>query len=166
MKKVKEFPSQKTLFQQALQFAKIPIIIALFVQPVRFSLELLGLPENAIFIIGLLWLTLGVSIYWAVRYYSRKQFLLLLLLSLIVYSPISRLPVALAWWIDTKWELGTHYGLYFNNLGQVLFNQVIYGSLIQIIPGFLLGSITFAIMQNKKALKLKSDTIKKWIRTN
>lgn len=160
MIKEEKITTQKTLFQEALYLVKIPIIIAVFLTPVRYTLELTGLPENYIFIIGLLWLTIGVTIYWAINFHNKKRFLLLLLLSLIMYSPISRFPVALAWWIDTKWELGTHYGLYFDNFGQVVLNQVIYGSIIQIIPGFLTGSITFAIMRQKLALKLKNNTIK------
>lgn len=155
MKKPNEITTPKGLFQEALKLAKTPILISLFVTPIRYLLELFGLPENFIFIIGLLWLTLGISIYWGIRFHTKSRFLILLFLSLLIYSPVSRLPVALAWWIDTKWQLGTHYGLYFDNLGQVILNQVIYGSLIQIIPGFLLGSITFAIMQQKQNLKLK-----------
>ncbi len=160
MKKEKEITTQKTLFQEVLYLTKTPIIIALFLTPIRFILELIGLPENYIFIIGLLWLTIGISIYWAVRFHYKNRFLLLLLLSLIVYSPISRFPVAIAWWIDTYWSLGTHYGLYFDNFGHVVLNQVVYGSLVQLIPGFLMGSITFVIMKQKQALKLKNNTIK------
>ncbi|MCD2259515.1 hypothetical protein [Psychroserpens luteolus] len=160
MIKQKKITVQKTLFQEALLLARTPIIIALFLTPIRYTLELIGIHENYIFIIGLLWLTIGVSIYWSIKFHDKKRFLLLLLLSLTVYSPISRFPVAVAWWIDTKWELGTHYGLYFDNFGQVALNQLIYGSLIQIIPGFLVGSITFAIMRQKQALKLKNNTIK------
>lgn len=160
MEKEKKITIQKTLFQEALSLTRIPIIIALFLTPIRFTLEMIGLPENFIFIVGLLWLTIGVSIYWGIRFYNKKRFLTILLLSLMVYSPISRIPVALAWWIDTNWELGTHYGLYFDSFAQVLLNQVVYGTLIQIIPGFLLGSITFTIMQQKKTLKLENNTLK------
>lgn len=156
----KEITTQKTLFQQAHILAKTPIAIAFLLTPIRFFLELMKLPENFIFIVGLLWLTMGISIYWGIMFHNRKRFLLLLLLSLIIYSPLSRFPVALAWWVDTNWRLGTHYGLYFNNFGQVLLNQVVYGSIIQIIPGFLLGSITFVIAQQRQALKLKNNTIK------
>jgi len=157
--KEKEESTQKTIFQRALSLVKIPIIIALFVTPIRYSLELLGLTENVIFIIGLLWLTLGFAIYWGIKLYNEKRSYLLLLLSLMIFSPISRFPVAVMWWIDTKWEIGTHYGLYFNNFGQAILNQVDYGSLIQIIPGFLLGSITLAIMQHKKSVAIKSNNI-------
>ena len=152
--------TQKTLFQEVLQLAKTPIIIALFLTPIRFTLELIDIPENFIFIIGLLWLTIGISIYWGIRFHHKQRFLLLLLLSLIIYSPVSRFPVAIAWWIDTHWELGTHYGFYFDTFGQVVLNQVIYGSILQIIPGFLLGSITFAIVQSKKTLHVKNNTVK------
>jgi hypothetical protein len=50
--------NQKIIFQRALNLAKLPIVIAMFVTPVRFFLELAGFPENVIFIIGLLWLAL------------------------------------------------------------------------------------------------------------
>jgi hypothetical protein len=76
-----------------------------------------------------------------------------------IYSPISRFPVALAWWIDTTWQLGTYYGLYFDSFGQAVFNQVVYGSLIQIIPGFVTGLITFSVMQYKSTLFVKNNTV-------
>ena len=141
------------LFQQALTLAKTPILIAMFVTPVRFFLELAGLPENFIFIIGLLWLTLAFAIYWGIKLYNEKNSYLMLLLSLIIFSPISRFPVSVLWWIDTRWEIGTHYSFYFDNFAQATFQQVVYGSLIQIIPGFLLGSLTIAIMQYRKSVK-------------
>ena len=137
------------MFQQALSLAKTPIIIAMFVTPVRFFLELAEIPENAIFIIGLLWLTLAFAIYWGIKLYNDKNPYLILLLSLIIFSPISRFPVSVLWWIDTRWEIGTHYSLHFDNFAQATFQQVVYGSLIQIIPGFLLGSLVIAIMQYK-----------------
>lgn len=159
IKKEEGLTPQKTPFQEALKLVKVPIIMALMLTPIRFTLELIGLPESFIFIIGLLWLTIGVSIYWAIKYSTKKRFLIVLLLGLIIYSPISRCPVALAWWIDTNWQLGTHYGLFFDNFGQVLFNQVVYGSLIQIIPGFVVGAITSTIMRHKLTLKLKNNTV-------
>lgn len=149
----------KTTFQHALRLAKKAILIALILTPIRFSLELAGLPDSAIFIIGLLWLTLGFAIYWGIRLYNEKYSYLILLLSLLIYSPISRFPVAVLWWIDTKWEIGTHYGYYFNNFGQALLNQVGYGSLIQIIPGFILGSITLTIMSYRNVTIKKTNTL-------
>ena len=160
MKSVKEISNEKTLLQEVIHLVKAPIALAFILTPIRFTLELLGIPENFIFLIGLLWLTIGVCVYWGIKYHNHRRFILLFLLSLIVYSSISRLPVALAWWIDTNWQLGTHYGLFFDTFGQVLFNQVIYGSLIQIIPGFIVGSITFSIMRHKMTVRLKNDTIK------
>jgi len=151
--------NQKSTINRALQLAKTPIIIAFILTPIRFSLELIGLPDRAIFIIGLLWLTLGFAIYWGIKLFNEKHAYLLLLLSLLIYSPISRIPVALLWLIDTNWEIGTHYGLYFDNFGQALLNHVGYGTLIQIIPGFLLGSMTLAIMSNKKDTIRKTNTI-------
>ena len=103
------------MFLRALSLAKIPVLIAIFVTPIRFSLELAGLPENVIFIIGLLWLTLAFAVYWGIKLYNEKQPYLLLLLSLIIFSPVSRFTVFVVWWIDTKWSIGTHYSLYFGN---------------------------------------------------
>ena len=158
MKKEKEI-IQKYTFQRSLRLAKTPIIIALILTPIRFSLELAGLPEIVIFIIGLLWLTLVFSIYWGIKLYNEKNPYLTLFWSLMIFSPISRFPVALLWWIDTRWEIGTHYSLYFDNFVQATFQQVVYGSLIQIIPGFLLGSITIIIMRNRMTVAMKNNTV-------
>ena len=140
------------MFLRALSLAKIPVLIAIFVTPIRFFLELAGLPENVIFIIGLLWLTLAFAVYWGIKLYNEKHPYRLLLLSLIIISPVSRFTVFIVWWIDTKWAIGTHYGLYFDNWIQALLNHVVYGALVQIIPGFLLGSITLAIMRYRKSV--------------
>ena len=139
------------MFLRALNLAKTPVLIAMFVTPIRFSLEMAGLPENVIFIIGLLWLTLAFAVYWGIKLYNEKQSYLLLLLSLIIFSPVSRFTVFVVWWIDTKWAIGTHYGLYFDNWVQALLNHVVYGALVQIIPGFLLGSMTLAFMRYRKS---------------
>lgn len=147
--------SSNSILYRAIGLASAPIIISLLVTPVRFLLELSGLPENVIFIIGILWLTLGFSIYWGFKLYDDRQAYQVLLLTLIVFSPFSRFPISVLWWIDTQLALGTHYGLYFDTFPQALFNQVVYGSLIQIIPGFLLGSITLAILQNRKSANKK-----------
>ena len=136
----KELRNYKEIFLKALRLAKTPIIIALFVTPIRFFLELAGLPEEAIFIFGLLWLALAFAVYWGIKLYNEKRPYLLLLLSLVIFSPVSRFTVFVAWWIDTNWEIGTHYGLYFDNWKQALLNHVVYGALVQIIPGFFLGS--------------------------
>ncbi|UAM98902.1 hypothetical protein K8354_03525 [Polaribacter litorisediminis] len=144
--------NEKTTLQQAIHFAKVPVIISLFLSPTRYTLELIGLPENAIFIIGLLWLTLGFAIYLGIKTFNEKKPYQIILLSLIIFSPISRIPVAILWWIDTKWEIGTHYGLYYDSFGDALLNHVIYGSLVQLIPAFLLGTITIAIMRYRKTI--------------
>ena len=142
--------NRKVIFQRAFNLAKVPIIISLFVTPARYFLELAGFPENVIFIVGLLWLALAFSVYWGIKLYNENYRFLLLLLSLFIFSPISRIPVAILWWIDTRWEIGTHYGLYFDNFAQAFFQQVVYGSLTQIIPSFLLGSLTLVIIKNRK----------------
>ena len=143
--------NQPSILSQALKLAKAPILLSFLVTPVRFLLELAGVPEYAIFIIGLLWLTLGFSVYWGIKLYKEEKAFLVLLASLVIFSPVSRLTVVAAWWVDRTWEIGTHYGLYFDNWPQVLLNQGIYGALVQIIPGFLVGAVTIAIMRSRKS---------------
>jgi len=150
---------QKSTVKRALHLAKTPILIALLLTPIRFSLEFAGLPESVIFIIGLLWLTLAFAIYWGIKLYNQKNAYLILLLSLAIFSPISRFPVAVLWWIDTRWDIGTHYSLYFDNFAQATFQQVVYGSLIQLIPGFLIGAITIIIMRHKKTITKTINTL-------
>ena len=84
-----------------------------------------------------------------------------MLISLAIFSPISRLTVVVARWVDIQMEIGTHYGLYFDNWPQVLLNQGIYGALVQIIPGFVLGSITIAIMRYRKSTAKHTIDIEK-----
>ena len=155
----KKIFNQKAISHQALTIAKLPIVISMFITPIRFSLELAGLPENYIFFIGLLWLALVFSVYWGIKLYNYKNSFLILLMGLLIFSPISRIPVAILWWIDNKFELGTHYGLYFDNWVNALLNHVGYGSLVQIIPGFLLGSITIIIMKRKKSATIISQIL-------
>ena len=140
------------MFKRALHLAKLPIVLAFLITPIRFLLELAGLPEISIFLIGLLWLTLAFAIFWGVKLCNQEQAYRLLLLSLAIFAPISRLTVFAAWWVDTKWQIGTHYGLYFDAWEQALLNQVAYGALVQIIPGFALGALTIAIMRRRKGI--------------
>jgi hypothetical protein len=155
-KNTNEIKSQKTVLQHALILVKLPILFAMIITPIRFSLELAGVPEKLIFLIGLLWLTLAFSIYWGIKLFHDKHAFLILLVSLIIFSPISRIPVAILWWIDTNWEIGTHYGFYFDNFGHAMLNHVGYGSLVQIIPGFLLGSLTIIILKKRRSVATKN----------
>ena len=137
------------MFQRALSLAATPALIALLVTPTRFFLELAGLPENVIFIIGLLWLTLVFAVFWGIKLHDEEHPYRLLLLSLVIFSPVSRIPVFVLWWITKTWELGTHYDI-FDNWGQALVGQLVFGSLVQIIPGGFLGSLTLAIKRHRK----------------
>ena len=136
------------MFQRALRLAALPVMISLFVTPVRFFLELAGIPEIYIFLIGLLWLTLAFAVFWGIRLYAEEHPYRLLLLSLVLFSPPSRFPVFVLWWITKTWGLGTHYDI-FDSWDQALVGQLVYGSLVQIIPGSLLGSLTLAIKRHK-----------------
>ena len=125
----------------------MPVLISLFVTPVRFFLELAGIPEVYIFLIGLLWLTLAFAVYWGITLSTEEHPYRLLLLSLVFFSPPSRIPVFVLWWITKTWGLGTHYDI-FDSWDQALVGQLVYGSLVQIIPGGLLGSLTLAIKRH------------------
>ena len=141
---------EPTLIRRALRLAAWPVLIAMFITPVRFFLELAGVPTVYVFLIGLLWLSLGVSIYWGVRLSAEVHPYRLLWLSLALFSPPSRFPVFLLWWITHSWGLGTHYDM-FDSWDQALLGQLFYGSLLQIIPGGLLGSLTLAIRRSRTA---------------
>ncbi len=136
------------MFQRALGLAALPVLISLFVTPVRFFLELTGIPEVYIFLIGLLWLTLAFAVFWGIRLSAEEHPYRLLLLSLVFFSPPSRIPVFVLWWITKTWGLGTHYDI-FDSWDQALVGQLVYGSLSQIIPGALLGSLTLAIKRHR-----------------
>lgn len=137
------------MFKSTLNLIKLPVLIALLVTPIRFFLELAGIPDIYVFWFGLLWLTLACSVYWAVKLINHEFPLRMLLCCLVMFSPISRIPVFAMWWITKNWELGTHYDI-FDNWSQALIGQLFYGSLIQIIPGFIVGFITIAVLKSKK----------------
>ncbi|WP_196894395.1 hypothetical protein [Aureivirga marina] len=145
MNKEKENSTLKIVFQ----LVKIPLLIAIFITPIRFTLEYIGIPEKYIFLIGLLWISLFFSIYWSFRIYKRKDSFLILFYFLLILSPISRIPVAIFWWIDVNWNLKTHYGAYFKTFYEALFNHIFYGSLIQLILGFLLGFLVILFLKFK-----------------
>ena len=134
------------MFKRAIRLAAWPVLISLFITPVRVFLELAGVPTVFVFPLGLLWLALGFSVFLGTRLGEEDHPYLLLLLSLVIFSPPSRFPVFVMWWIDTNWALGTHYGI-FDSWGQALFSQLFWGSVIQVIPGFLLGSVVLAIQR-------------------
>ena len=136
------------MIRRALKLATLPVLISLVVTPVRFFLELAGIPEVYIFPIGLLWLTLAFAVYWGVRLHGEEHPYRLLMLSLVFFSPPSRFPVFVLWWVTKTWELGTHYDI-FDSWEQALVGQLVYGSLVQIIPGVLLGSLTLSLRRRR-----------------
>jgi len=136
------------VIRRAVKLATPAVWIALVVTAVRFSLELAGVPEVYIFPIGLLWLTLAFAVYWGVKLSDETRPYRLLILSLVVFSPPSRFPVFVVWWVTKTWELGTHYDI-FESWEQALVGQLFYGSLVQIIPGTLLGSLTLFIRRRR-----------------
>ncbi len=136
------------MIQRALRLAALPVLISLFVTPVRFFLELAGIPEVYIFLIGLLWLTLAFAVFWGIRLSDEEHPYRLLWLSLVFFSPPSRFPVFVLWWITKTWGLGTHYDI-FDSWDQALVGQLVIGSLLQIIPRSVLRSLTLAIKRHR-----------------
>ena len=135
---------RRSILARALRLAAWPVLISLFITPARVFLELAGVPTVFVFPLGLLWLALGFAVFLGTRLGEEEHPYLLLLLSLVIFSPPSRVPVFVMWWIDTQWDLGTHYNI-FESWGQALFSQLFWGSVIQVIPGFLLGSAVLGI---------------------
>ncbi len=111
-------------------------------------LELANAATVFVFPLGLLWFTMGLAVCLGIKVDEEKRPYLLLLLCLVIFFPLSRFPVFVMCWIDTTWELGTHYGI-FEDWRQALFSQLLWGSVIQVIPGFLLGSATLSIKRGK-----------------
>lgn len=138
------------LFKEVLRIVKIPILLGLLITPIRFGLEQLGIPEIYIFLVGLLWFSFGLSVYWGIKLFNKPKATLLLFYGLVIFSPITRIAVAVLWWLDRKFEMGSHYGLYFDNFPEALLNHVFYGALIQIIPGFLIDITTLALIRHFK----------------
>ena len=122
--------------REAWTLAFPAVVLAYIVTPVRFTLEYIGISEIYIFLIGLLWLTLGFSIYWGLKLATSSAAYVSLFVTLLIFAPLSRIPVFLAWWFDTTYDIGTHYNI-FDNWIQALVSQLFYGSLVQIIPGFI-----------------------------
>lgn len=136
------------LVKDSWQLAKFPVFVALLITPIRFGLELAGVPDYLVFPIGLLWWTIAVSIYWAVKQYSTPSPHKLLLLSLLILALISRIPVFILWWITKTWHIGTHYDI-FDNWIQAFVGQFFWGPIIQIIPSMIIASIVIAVKRNK-----------------
>ena len=95
-------------------------------------------------------MTLGLAVFWGFKLSAEQRPYRLMLLSLAVFSWLSRSPVLLLWWVlndrlKTKtWELGTHYDV-FENWGQAAVGQLVFGPFVQIIPGALLGFLTLGL---------------------
>lgn len=136
------------LLQRALRLAAWPVLLALLITPVRFGLELAGVPTVLVFPLGLLWLALGFTVFLGFRLSNEEHRYPLLLLSLVVFSPPSRFPVFVLWWITKTWGPGTHYDV-FDSRDQALIGQLFHGSLIQVTPGFLIGSPILAIRRSR-----------------
>lgn len=132
------------IIKQAWQLAKFPIVIALLITPIRFGLELAGVPDYLVFPIGLLWWSIAVSAYWATKHFNHSSPYKLVFVSLLILAPISRIPVFVLWWITKTWNIGTHYDI-FENWIQAFVGQFFWGPLIQMVPSMIVASIILMI---------------------
>lgn len=130
-----------------------PLALSWLVTLVRFVLEYIGISENYIFIVGLLWFSLGLAIYWSRKFAHKADAFKLIVLLLLVFSPLSRIPVAIAWWVDVEYNLGTHYGWYFDSFSQVLLNHMVYGTLVQLVPSMMVAAISLALLKRLRKSK-------------
>jgi hypothetical protein len=128
------------MLEQAWKLARWPAFISVFVTLARFFSERLGLPSGISFFIGIFWLTLFVGIYFGVRFSDEERPHRPLLLSLVVFAFLSRLPVIILWWVTKTFGLGTHYDV-FDGWIQVLGAQWVIGVALQVICGGITGFI-------------------------
>ena len=135
------------MFKRALELAVWPALIALLVTFARFFGERAGLPNAVTSVLGIIWLTFIVAIYWGVNLAEDERPYRLLFLSLAVFALLSRIPVLVLWWVTNTWGLGTHYD-FTDSLGQAVLAQL-FGTLTQIIPGTILGWATLALRRRK-----------------
>jgi hypothetical protein len=138
------------MLKDALRRAAWPAVISLFVTLVRLFGELAALPSAITFLIGIIWLTLVVAVFWGVRLAEEEYPYRLLFLSLSVFALLSRIPVTALWWMTKTYHLGTHYDV-FDSWGQALVGQFIFGTLSQLVAGGILGSIVLAIRRRRLA---------------
>ena len=135
------------MFKRALGIAVWPALISLLVTFARFFGERAHLPNAVTFVLGIIWLTFIVAIYWGVNMADEEQPYRLLLLSLVVFALLSRIPVFALWWITNRWGLGTHYD-FTDSFGEALLAQF-FGALTEIVPGTLLGWATLGLKRRQ-----------------
>jgi hypothetical protein len=136
------------LLNRALRLAALPSLVSLLVTLARFFGERAELPGPVTFFIGIFWLTLVVALFWGFKLASEESPYRLLFLSLLVFALLSRIPVIALWWITKTYGLGTHYDVY-GGWGSALFAQLVLGTLIQIVPGGLLGAAVLAVKRSQ-----------------
>ena len=136
------------MLQRATSLAVLPALVSFFVTLARFFGERAELPTTVTNIVGIFWLTLVVAIFLGLSLASEESPYRLLFLSLVVFALLSRIPVVVLWWITKTYGLGTHYDVY-GGWGSALFAQLVIGTLIQIVPGGLLGAAALAVKRRQ-----------------
>jgi hypothetical protein len=141
------------MFHRALKLSAWPAFISLLVTLARFFAERAELPEAVCFFIGIAWLTLVVGAYFGFRLADEKRPFRLIFASLLTFAVLSRIPVALLWWITKTFGLGTHYDV-FSGWGHVLYAQLFFGVSQQAVTGGIVAVIAVFL---KRKLKPESN---------
>jgi len=138
------------LLRRSLQLAALPVLISVLVTLARFFGERAELPSPVTFVIGIFWLTLVVAVFWGLKLAREERPYRLLFASLFVFAFLSRVPVVALWWITKTFALGTHYDVY-QSWGAALVAQFVFGTLIQVVSGGVLGAATLVIARRAAA---------------
>lgn len=123
--------------ERASRLAARPAAISVFITLARFFSERARLPEAVSFFIGITWLTLIVGAYLGIRLADGERPYRILVLSLLVFSLLSRIPVVVLWWITRRYGLGTHYDV-FDGWLDALGAQLVWAA-FQVLTGTVLG---------------------------
>lgn len=134
---------------RALRLAAWPLLVSVAVILLRFLGERREVPSVITFLLGVIWLTLIVAAYWGWTLREIERPHRLLFLSLLVFSLLSRIPIVFMWWITSRYGLGTHYDMY-RNLAQALLFQFGVSASVQIVTGFLVGSLALALSRRRR----------------
>jgi hypothetical protein len=138
------------MLQQAVRRAALPALVSLFVTLARFFGERAELPGPVTFMVGIFWLTLIVAAFWGVGLAEEDHPYRVLLVSLLVFALLSRIPVVALWWFSKTFGWGTHYDVY-SGWGEALVAQFLFGTVEQLLPGGLLGSLILAWKRRRLA---------------
>ena len=134
------------MLKRAVRLAVWPSIVSVAITSLRFAGERADWPSLWTFLLGIIWLTVIVGVYWGYKLSAENRPMRLLCISLLVFSWLSRIPVVALWWVTTRFTLGTHYDMY-RDLPQALAFQFGVSSLVQVAIGATIGGATIAFVR-------------------